>query len=250
MKEFKNMNNSVGIVGRIHSFETLGAVDGPGIRFILFMQGCHLKCKYCHNRDTWDLHGGKIYTVDEIYEKIMKYKNYFIASNGGVTASGGEPLLQIDFLIELFTKLKSSGISTAIDTSGMIDITEKAKKLIDLTDLFLVDIKCINDEICKDLVGHSNKQELEFIKYLNSIDKEIWIRQVVIPTITDKKEDLYKLRDFINSINNITRVDLLPYHDLGKFKWLNLNEKYDLENIRPATSEDVEKVKKILGSEI
>lgn len=238
------------LIGKIHSFETLGAVDGPGIRFILFMQGCHLKCKYCHNRDTWDLHGGNTYTVDEIYEKILKYKNYFIASNGGVTASGGEPLLQIDFLIELFTKLKNAGISTAIDTSGMIDITEKAKKLIDLTDLFLVDIKCINDEICQDLVGHSNKQELEFIKYLNLIGKEIWIRQVVIPTITDKEEDLHKLRDFINSIDNITKVDLLPYHDLGKFKWLNLNEKYSLEHIKPATTADIERVKKILGSSI
>ncbi len=234
------------LVGKIHSFETLGAVDGPGIRFIIFMQGCNLQCKYCHNRDTWNLHGGTQYTVTEIYEKIMKYKNYFIASNGGVTASGGEPLLQVDFLIALFKKLKSSGISTAIDTSGMITITEKIKELINLTDLFLVDIKCINDDICKNLVGHSNKQELEFIKYLDSINKEIWIRQVVVPTITDKEEDLYKLRDFINSINSITKVDLLPYHDLGKYKWLELNEKYPLENIRTATNSDIERVKKIL----
>nr|MBP3680450.1 pyruvate formate lyase-activating protein [Clostridia bacterium] len=236
------------LIGKIHSFETLGAVDGPGIRFILFMQGCHLRCKYCHNRDTWDLHGGKEYTVNEIYDKIIKYRNYFIASNGGVTASGGEPLLQVDFLIELFNKLKSSGISTALDTSGMINITEKIKILINLTDLFLVDIKCINDRICKDLVGHSNKQELEFIKYLNSIGKEIWIRQVIVPTITDKEDDLYALRNFINCIDNITRVDLLPYHDLGKFKWLNLNQKYDLENIRTANTNDIQRVKKILES--
>lgn len=242
------MENERSIIGRIHSFETLGAVDGPGIRFILFMQGCHLRCKFCHNRDTWSFQGGKEYTVNEIYEKIIRYKNYFIASNGGVTASGGEPLLQIDFLIELFTKLKNSGISTAIDTSGIIDINERVKKLIDLTDLFLVDIKCINDEICKNLVGHSNKKELEFIKYLDSLGKEIWIRQVIIPTITDKEEDLYKLRDFINSINSITKVDLLPYHDLGKFKWAELNEKYDLEGIRNADNCDIEKVKKILES--
>lgn len=242
------MENKQNIVGKIHSFETLGAVDGPGIRFILFMQGCHLRCKFCHNRDTWDFKGGKEYSVNEIYEKIIRYKNYFIASNGGVTASGGEPLLQIDFLIELFTKLKNEGISTAIDTSGIIDINEKVMKLINLTDLFLVDIKCINDEICKNLVGHSNKKELEFIKYLDSIDKEIWIRQVIIPTITDKEEDLYKLRDFINSIDNITKVDLLPYHDLGKFKWLEMNEKYDLEDIRAANSSDIERVKGILES--
>ncbi len=236
------------IMGRIHSFETLGAVDGPGIRFILFMQGCHLKCKYCHNRDTWNLKGGTEYSVDEIYNKIMKYKQYFIASNGGVTVSGGEPLLQVDFLIELFSKLKNSGISTALDTSGMVSITEKIKKIIDLTDLFLIDIKSINDDICKDLVGHSNKLELEFIKYIDSIEKEIWIRQVIIPTITDKEEDLYKLRDFINSIPSITKVDLLPYHDLGKYKWQELNEKYDLENIRIANTSDIERVKKILES--
>ncbi len=237
------------LTGRIHSFETLGAVDGPGIRFVLFMQGCPLRCKYCHNRDTWDLKGGKEYTVDEIFSKIIRYKNYFITSNGGVTVSGGEPLLQPDFLIELFTRLKQAGIRTALDTSGMFDITEKIKKLIDLTDLFLVDIKCINDEICKDLVGRSNKKELEFIKYLDSIGKEIWIRQVIVPTITDKEEDLYKLRDFINSIDSISRVDLLPYHDLGKYKWIELNEVYPLENIRVANSSDIDRVKAILESD-
>ena len=237
------------LTGRIHSFETLGAVDGPGIRFVLFMQGCPLRCKYCHNRDTWDLKGGKEYTVDEIFSKIIRYKNYFLTSNGGVTVSGGEPLLQPDFLIELFTRLKQVGICTALDTSGMFDITEKIKKLIDLTDLFLVDIKCINDEICKDLVGRSNKKELEFIKYLDSIGKEIWIRQVIVPTITDKEEDLYKLRDFINSIDSISRVDLLSYHDLGKYKWIELNEVYPLENIRVANSSDIDRVKAILKSD-
>lgn len=236
------------LVGRIHSFETLGAVDGPGIRFIIFMQGCSLRCKFCHNRDTWDCKGGKEYSVDEIFNRVLRYKNYFVASGGGVTVSGGEPLLQSDFLIALFTKLKEAGISTALDTSGMLDITDNIKKLIDLTDLFLVDIKCINDEICKDLVGHSNKKELEFIKYLNSIGKEIWIRQVIVPGITDKEEDLYKLRDFINSIEHITKVDLLPYHDLGKYKWINMGEVYPLENIRTADSKDIDRVKKILES--
>lgn len=236
------------ITGKIHSFETLGAVDGPGIRFILFMQGCSLRCKFCHNRDTWDYKGGNDYTVDEIFNKIIRYKNYFTVSNGGVTISGGEPLLQPDFVIALLKKLKGAGISTAIDTSGMVDLTDKIKEIIDLTDLFLVDIKSINDETCKDLVGHSNKKELEFIKYLDSIGKEIWIRQVIVPGITDKEENLYKLRDFINSINHITKVDLLPYHDLGKYKWLELGEKYPLENVRTADSNDIEKAKKILES--
>ena len=176
------------IIGRIHSFETFGAVDGPGIRFIIFMQGCSLRCKFCHNRDTWDCKSGKEYTVDEIFEKIIRYKNYFIASNGGVTVSGGEPLLQYEFIIELFKKLKKANIFTAIDTSGMVDITNKIKELIDLTDLFLVDIKSINDEICKDLVGHSNKKELEFIKYLDSIGKKIWIKISNIHTIIMAQE--------------------------------------------------------------
>ena len=236
------------IIGRIHSFETFGAVDGPGIRFIIFMQGCSLRCKFCHNRDTWDCKSGKEYSVDKKIEKIIRYKNYFIASNGGVTVSGGEPLLQYEFIIELFKKLKNANISTAIDTSGMVDITNKIKELIDLTDLFLVDIKSINDEICKDLVGHSNIKELEFIKYLDSIGKEIWIRQVIVPGITDKEEDLYKLRDFINSVEHITKVDLLPYHDLGKYKWIELGEVYPLENVRTADSNDIERVKKILES--
>ncbi len=140
------------LFGKIHSFETFGATDGPGIRFIIFMQGCGLKCKFCQNRDTWDGRFGKKYTTKELIDKIIRYKNYFIASGGGVTVSGGEPLLQADFLIELFTELKKLDIQTAIDTSGNFEITEKISDLINLTDLFLLDIKCINDEICKDLV--------------------------------------------------------------------------------------------------
>ena len=144
-------------LARIHSFETFGTVDGPGIRFIIFMQGCSLKCKYCQNRDTWALDAGMQYSVDELISKIGRYKNYFIPSGGGVTVSGGEPLLQMDFLIELFTKLKRQNIHTAIDTSGSFPLTDRLKTLIDLTDLFLLDIKCINDEICKDLTGVSDK---------------------------------------------------------------------------------------------
>ena len=142
------MNN---LTGKIHSFETLGAVDGPGIRFIVFMQGCYLKCKYCQNRDTWNTQAGKNYTIQELSQKILRYKNYFISSGGGVTVSGGEPLIQAEFLVELFKELKRHDIQTAIDTSGNFPITETIKELIDLTDLFLLDIKCINDEICKEL---------------------------------------------------------------------------------------------------
>ena len=182
--------------GKIHSFESLGAVDGPGVRFVVFMQGCTLRCKYCQNRDTWDLHGGISYSSEQLLEKILKYKNY-ITQNGGVTISGGEPLLQAKFLIAVFTELKKHNIHTCIDTSGSFDITEDIKKLIDLTDLFLLDIKCINDEKAKDLTGISNKKNLTFAKYLSDINKPLWVRQVLVPGITDDEQDLLKLKEFM-----------------------------------------------------
>ena len=213
--------------GRIHSFESLGAVDGPGVRFVIFMQGCSLKCKYCQNRDTWDLHGGTTYSVEELIEKILRYKNY-IMPNGGVTISGGEPLLQAKFLIELFTELKKYNIHTCIDTSGSFDLTSDIKKLIDLTDLFLLDIKCINDEKAKELTGVSNKKELAFAEYLSSIGKPMWIRQVLVPGITDDEQDLLALKDFISTLKTVEKVEILPYHDLGKFKWDKLGCTYEL----------------------
>ena len=241
------MNNE-NVTGRIHSFESLGAVDGPGIRFVIFMQGCHLKCKYCQNRDTWDINSGEQYTVKQVVEKIMRYKNYIVASNGGVTLSGGEPLLQQDFVISLFQELKKQNISTCLDTSGMFTITDKIKQIVDLTDIFLLDIKSINDETCKWLTGSSNKLELEFAKYINEKNKRIWIRQVLVPGITDKKEDLLKLKEFLKTIN-VEKFEFLPYHDLGKYKWERLGLPYELEDVRLASNKDVEKAKKIMGIE-
>lgn len=241
------MNNE-NVTGRIHSFESLGAVDGPGIRFVVFMQGCHLKCKYCQNRDTWDINSGEQYTVKQVVEKIMRYKNYIVASNGGVTLSGGEPLLQQDFVISLFQELKKQNISTCLDTSGMFTITDKIKQIVDLTDIFLLDIKSINDETCKWLTGSSNKLELEFAKYINEKNKRIWIRQVLVPGITDKKEDLLKLKEFLKTIN-VEKFEFLPYHDLGKYKWEKLGLPYELEDVRVASNKDVERAKKIMGIE-
>ena len=239
------MNNE-NVTGRIHSFESLGAVDGPGIRFVVFMQGCHLKCKYCQNRDTWDINSGEQYTVKQVVEKIMRYKNYIVASNGGVTLSGGEPLLQQDFVISLFQELKKQNISTCLDTSGMFTITDKIKQIVDLTDIFLLDIKSINDETCKWLTGSSNSLELEFAKYINEKNKRIWIRQVLVPGITDKKEDLLELKDFLKTIN-VEKFEFLPYHDLGKYKWEKLGLLYELEDVRVASNKDVERAKKIMG---
>ena len=230
---------------KVHSIESFGTVDGPGIRFVLFLQGCSLRCKYCHNRDTWDIHGGSFKSLDEIFEKIMRYKNY-IYPNGGVTVTGGEPLLQSEFLIELFNRLKKEGIHTCIDTSGMVLINDKIKKLIDLTDLFLLDIKHIDSKKCKELVGWSNTRELNFARYLSDKGKHMWIRQVLVPGYTDDEKDLVKLRDFIYSLKTVQKVEILPYHNMGKYKWKELGEKYELDGVRPATEEDVERAKKIL----
>lgn len=240
--------DSENVVGKIHSFESLGAVDGPGIRFVIFMQGCNLKCKYCQNRDTWDINLGSAYTVKEVIEKIMRYKNYMVASNGGVTLSGGEPLLQQDFVISLFQELKKQNISTCIDTSGMFGITNKIKQIVDLTDIFLLDIKSINDETCKNLTGFSNKQELEFAKYVSEKNKRLWIRQVLVPGITDKKEDLLELKKFLDSIN-VEKFEFLPYHKLGKYKWEKLGLSYELEDVRTANNDDVKRAKKIMNIE-
>ncbi len=235
------------IIGKIHSFESFGAVDGPGIRFVVFFQGCGLRCKYCHNRDTWPTKAGMEYTTQELISKISRYKNYFTLSGGGVTLSGGEPLLQQDFLLELIPKLKELGIHVAIDTSGNFPLTDKITKIIELTDLFLLDIKCINDDICKGLVGASNKLELEFAKYLSQINKDVWIRQVLVPGITDHEDDLLKLKEFLSTLNNVKKVEILAYHDLGKFKWQNFGCNYELEDVPNATSEDVARAKKILS---
>ena len=239
-------NKNLDFYAKVHSIESFGTVDGPGLRFVLFLQGCSLKCKYCHNRDTWDMRSGKYQSLDEILEKILRYKNY-ICRNGGVTVTGGEPLLQYKFLIELFTKLKKHNIHTCIDTSGMVALTEDMKKLIDLTDLFLLDIKHIDPKKCKELVGVSNEKELAFAKYLSDNNKPIWIRQVLIPGITDEEEDLLKLKDFINSLKTVEKIELLPYHTMGKFKWSKLGVNYELEDIPDATQSDTERAKKILG---
>ena len=235
------------LLARVHSFESFGAVDGPGIRYIIFMQGCHLQCKYCQNRDTWNVSAGTLYSVSDLMKKILKYKNYFIASGGGVTISGGEPLLQPKFLIELFKELKKENITIAVDTSGSTVLTDTIKEVISLADLFLLDIKCINDDICKYLTSVSNKKELAFAEYLSSINKPMWIRQVLVPGITDKEEDLLKLKDFIHSLSSVQKVEILPYHDLGRFKWEELGLKYELDGVSPATPEDVSRAKKILG---
>lgn len=235
--------------GKIHSIETFGTVDGPGIRFVIFMQGCTLKCKYCHNRDTWNVHGGKTVSKEELIKEITKYKSYIDTSGGGITVSGGEPLLQTTFITELFKDLKSLGFHTALDTSGALPLSEPIKELLKYTDLVLLDIKHINPEKCVDLTGYTNKNTLEFAKYLSNINLPVWIRQVIVPGYTDDKFDLLDLKKFISTLSNVEKVELLPYHSLGKFKWKEIGVPYELENVPSPTPEEIEKVKNLLEIE-
>ena len=222
------------MLGRIHSTESFGTVDGPGIRFVIFMQGCTLKCKYCHNRDTWEVNSGNLVSIEELIKEIKNYKAYIDNSGGGVTVSGGEPLIQAEFV-------------TALDTAGSLPLSNSIKELLKYTDLVLLDIKHINDEKSKQLTGFSNKNNLEFAKYLSNINIPVWIRQVLVPGYTDDEFDLQKLKEFIDSLSNVQKVELLPYHNLGKFKWKELNDKYELENVIPPSQKDIEKAKQILG---
>ncbi len=234
------------MVGRIHSIETFGTVDGPGIRFVIFMQGCTLRCKYCHNRDTWEINSGKSTTVPELIKQIEKYRAYIDNSGGGVTVSGGEPLVQAEFVTELFKELKSIGIHTALDTSGSLPLSNQIKELLKYTDLVILDIKHIDNEKAIKLTGFSNKNNLEFANYLSNVGIPVWIRQVLIPGFTDDKFDLQKLKKFIDSLNNVEKVEILPYHDLGKFKWKEFGDKYELENVAPPTQEEIKKAENIL----
>ena len=238
------------MTGRIHSFESFGTVDGPGIRYVIFMQGCPLRCLYCHNPDTW-AGGGKEYTVDEVIARVLKYKNYF-GDKGGITVSGGEPLLQIDFITELFTKLKSKGIHTCIDTSGITfraadaACVEKHEKLLQVTDLVLLDIKHIDEAACKTLTGQSNQNTLAFAKFLSERGKKIWIRQVLVPGYTDEEETLAKTRAFIDTLATVEKVEVLPYHTMGEVKYKNLGIEYPLAGVEAPSKEKTANAKRIL----
>ena len=238
------------MLGKIHSIETFGTVDGPGIRFVLFLKGCPLRCLYCHNPDTWTMKNAMELDENEIISRVLKYKNYY--KNGGLTISGGEPLVQIDFLIELCKLAKKNNIHTCIDTSGCtfnIDDTSKFDELIKHVDLFLVDIKHIDEDKCIKLTGRSNINTLNFLTYLDKNLKKVWIRQVLLPGFTSDEEDLVKTRKFIESLTNVEKIEVLPYHTMGEVKYQNLNIDYPLKGIQPPTKELVNKANKILKGE-
>ena len=238
------------MIGRIHSLESFGTVDGPGIRFVIFFQGCPLRCQYCHNPDTWNA-GGEEYTADALVTQALRYKNYF-GENGGVTATGGEPLLQIDFLIELFTLLKAKGVHTCIDTSGITFqkdnevVLEKHKKLLEVTDLVLLDIKHIDDEACIRLTGQSNQHTLDFARFISEQGGKLWIRQVLVPGITDSEETLQKTRAFIDTLSGVEKVEVLPYHTMGTVKYEKIGLEYPLKDVKAPSKESVMYARKIL----
>jgi len=235
--------------GKIHSVETFGTVDGPGIRYVVFMQGCLFRCKYCHNPDTWNLNGGETQTVDNLIEDIMKYKRYI----QGITVSGGEPLLQIDFVIELFKKVKENKLDTCLDTAGYLfdsnndEFFNKLNNLLEVTDLVMLDVKHINEQKHKDLTGFTNKNVLEFAKYLSKINKKTWLRYVLVPTINDDEETLNQWYSYMKSMNNVEKIEVLPYHKLAIEKYKNLGIEYQLQDILEPTKEQIKKAKEILN---
>lgn len=233
--------------GYIHSLESFGSVDGPGVRFLIFTAGCPMRCQFCHNPDTWNMQTGTPYEPEELIKKALRYRSYW-KNGGGITVSGGEPLLQIDFLIELFKLAKQEGIHTTIDTSGQPFTKEepffsKFQELMKYTDLLLLDIKHIDDEQHKILTGHTNQNILELAKYLSDIQKPIWIRHVLVPERSDKDEYLDELHNFIETLDNVERVEVLPYHTLGVYKWKELGMEYPLEGIEPPTKERIANAK-------
>lgn len=237
------------MTGKVHSFESFGTVDGPGIRFVVFLQGCPLRCKYCHNPDTW-CGGGTEYTVEEIVRRAEKYRNYF-GEKGGVTVSGGEPLVQLPFVTELFTRLKEKGINTCLDTSGILfeeGQREKYDKLMAVTDLVLLDIKHIDEGACLRLTGKSNHNTLAFARYLSEKGVGMWIRQVLVPGETDDDGSLQRTREFIDSLSTVKRVEVLPYHTMGVVKYEKLGYEYPLQGVEPPTKERVENARRILGA--
>ena len=240
--------------GRIHSFESFGTVDGPGIRYVVFMQGCPLRCKYCHNPDTWEFGGGTEYSAEEVAAQALRYKSYW-RGGGGVTVSGGEPLAQIDFVTELFRILKQSGVHTCVDTSGVTfnpqnsESLQRHTRLIKYTDLFLLDIKHPNDASCRSLTGAGNANALAFAKFLSENGKDIWIRQVLVQGYTDDDGSLLATRRIIDGLKTVKRVEVLPYHTMGEVKYKNMGVPYPLAGVNPPPQERVENAKRILGTE-
>ncbi len=240
------------IKGRVHSLESFGLVDGPGVRYVVFLQGCAMRCKYCHNPETW-AGGGANWTAKALFDKVYRYRQYW-GESGGITVSGGEPLLQMDFVTEFFKLAKAKDVHTTLDTAGQPfraegKWLERFSKLMELTDLVMLDFKEWRSDKHKELTGFGNENILEMARWLSDHGKEMWIRHVLVPGVTDNEGDLEEMSDFIQSLKTVSRVEILPYHNMGMYKWENLGIPYALKDVPAPTPEEVEKAEKILRVE-
>lgn len=235
------------IIGRIHSLESFGTVDGPGIRFVVFMQGCPLRCKFCHNPDTWEVNKGTEYTPEQLSDEILKYKSYMDFSGGGVTFTGGEPLLQAEFLLEVSKHLKKMGISVALDTSGYV-WNEFVEELLKYTDMVLLDIKNYDPAVYEDITGVTLSPTLQLLDYLKEHNINTWIRYVLVPGLSDNLESIKKLSELLSNYMNVSRIELLAFHKMGEYKWKELGLEYTLSDTNEPTKDLLQEVKSIFES--
>jgi len=236
------------VKGRISAYESCGTVDGPGLRFVTFFQGCPLRCLYCHNPETWDFKGGKEVTAGEVFDEIRKYKNFMRASGGGVTFSGGEPLSRPPFLEALLTLCKEEGIHRVVDTSGFAPLTEGVKRVVELTDLFLLDVKSVNASMHQIITGESNTRTLAFAEYLAQQKKPMILRYVLVPVLNDRSHCLGKLAEWAARLGNVEKIDVLPFHKMGEWKWKEYALPYRLTETREPSLAEVEEVAELFRS--
>jgi len=235
------------MIGHIHSTESFGTVDGPGIRYVVFFQGCPLRCQYCHNPDTWEFGKGREVTAQELIDEYDSYKEFL--KSGGITATGGEPLAQPEFLAELFSLAKSKGVHTCLDTSaGVYNPNEHTKidEALKYTDLVMLDIKHIDPVAHQKLTGRSNENILAFAEHIRELNIPVWIRHVVVPGITDDRDELFRLGEYISTLSNLKALDVLPYHDMAKSKYKEMGLEYPLGDTPPLSKEQALKARKII----
>ncbi|WP_320127471.1 pyruvate formate-lyase-activating protein [uncultured Sphaerochaeta sp.] len=232
----------MGIQGTIHSIETFGTLDGPGIRYVLFLQGCSLRCRFCHNPDTWAQGGKPLTDSDSVVKDILSYRSFI--RQGGVTLSGGEPLMQPEFALDIIKQCKKEGLHTALDTAGAIPL-ERSRAVLEAADLVLLDIKSLDDRQCFSLTGQGNANTLVTLDYCQSIAKPVWLRHVLVPSWTLDRKRLEKLATFLKKYTCIEKVELLPYHSMGQYKWEQLNLAYSLKDIPEPTEKELAMARKI-----